>query len=187
MNSTDSGKATIELDRISLSQLSDYIVSTHHDFVRKEMPQILTWLQRVVMKHGERHPEMVKVAALFEAVNEEMTAHMQKEEHILFPRIKDFEERLLSGQKNHLNVTYLKSPIGVMEQEHDHAGELLGEIRKLTNDYNPPKDACTTFRLVISALKAFEVDLHQHVHLENNILFPKSLNLFINSANLHLN
>ena len=177
-NLSGGGKATLEFVQLPLSQLVSYIVGTHHDYVKKEMPQIIAWLQRVVSKHGERHPEMRKVTAIFEALVEEMTAHMQKEELILFPLIIDAEGRSLAGKSNHLNITYLKAPIDMMEQEHDHAGHLLNEIRELTNSYTPPGDACTTYRLVIAALHAFEADLHQHVHLENNILFPKSLNLF---------
>lgn len=181
------GKVTIEFDQLPLSQLVNYIVATHHDYVKKEMPQIMAWLQRVVSKHGERHPEMLKVTSLFEALVKEMTAHMQKEELILFPRIIDAEDRSLAGNNNHLNIAYLKAPIDLMEQEHDHAGHLLNEIRELTHSYTPPGDACTTYRLVIAALNAFEADLHHHVHLENNILFPKSLKLLNTLINPQLN
>ncbi|MFM9911445.1 MAG: iron-sulfur cluster repair di-iron protein [Chitinophagaceae bacterium] len=171
----------------SLKQLVNYILSTHHDYVKRELPQILSWLQRVVNKHGEHHPEMVKVMALFEAMNEEMTEHMNKEELILFPRIIAVEESSLLSQANQLNNTYLTAPIEMMEQEHDHAGNLLAEIRMLTNNYTLPEDGCTTYRLVINSLQAFEKDLHQHVHLENNVLFPRALELFTGAANSKLN
>ena len=175
-------------DHLSLSQLVDYIVSTHHDYVKKEMPQILAYLQRVAAKHGNRHPEMLKVFELFAEVKQEMEMHMQKEELILFPRIKGLE--MISEKddtETQLTLAYLQGPITVMEHEHDHAGNLLDEIRKLTNDYSPPADACTTYRLSFAALKAFEIDLHQHVHLENNILFPKALALFSQITNSSLN
>ena len=110
---------------------------------------------------------------------EEMENHMKKEEMILFPRIKELEK--LSETDNvasQLSITYLQSPITVMEQEHDHAGALLNEIRILSNNYISPQDACTTYRLSFASLQAFEMDLHQHVHLENNVLFPRAIEMF---------
>ena len=172
----------VNYDMLSLTQLSDYIIMTHHSFVKKEMPAILGYLQKIASKHGEGHPEMIKVLQLFTAVKEEMEQHMEKEELILFPRIKEIEKMVTEGKEIIINNTYLLSPVNMMEQEHDHAGSILAEIRKLTNDYNPPPDACTTYRLSLAVLQAFELDLHQHVHLENNILFPKALSLF-NSPN----
>jgi regulator of cell morphogenesis and NO signaling len=108
-----------------------------------------------------------------------MEGHMKKEELVLFPRLKELQ-KLADNEKSNLqlNITYLQSPITVMEQEHDHAGNLLNDIRIFSKDYTPPPDACTTYRLSFAALKAFECDLHQHVHLENNILFPKAIELF---------
>ena len=184
----DLSKSKLNFDQLPLSQLANYIVSTHHEYVKKELPQILAYLQRVASKHGNRHPEMFEVFELFAAVKEEMEQHMQKEELILFPRIKELERILEepSGQMR-LNVAYLQGPILVMEQEHDHAGNLLEEIRKITADYTPPADACTTYRLSFAALKAFEMDLHQHVHLENNILFPKAMALFTKSPDASFN
>lgn len=181
LESTEQGNScsvVINYDKLSLSQLAEYVIMTHHSFVKKEMPAILGYLQKVASKHGGHHPEMIKVLALFTAVKEEMEHHMQKEELILFPRIKEIEKQLSEGKEILINNTYLLSPISMMEQEHDHAGSMLSEIRHLTNDYNPPEDACTTYRLSYASLKAFEMDLHQHVHLENNILFPKALQMF---------
>jgi len=175
-NSSD--KVTIDYDKLSLAGLSEYIVMTHHSYVKKEMPQILSYLQKVASKHGDQHPEMLKVLELFAAVKEEMEHHMQKEEQVLFLRIAEMEKWVNEGTEIRINHTYLQAPINMMEQEHDHAGELLAEINKLTNNYDPPADACTTFKLSFAALQVFEMDLHQHVHLENNILFPKALQLF---------
>jgi len=168
----------VDHNNMSLGQLADYIVMTHHSFVKKEMPAIMGYLQKVASKHGERHPEMLKVLELFTAVKEEMEHHMQKEELVLFPRIKEIEKQLMEGSELVISSTYLLSPIRLMEQEHDHAGDMLAEIRHLINDYNPPTDACTTYRLSYASLQAFETDLHRHVHLENNILFPKGLLMF---------
>jgi regulator of cell morphogenesis and NO signaling len=168
-----------DFEKIELSGLCDYIINTHHSYVKNEMPQIYAWLQKVASKHGERHPELYKIYEMFASVKEEMELHMKKEEMVLFPRIKELEKLAGSDSPNlQISITYLQSPITIMEQEHDHAGTMLNEIRILSGDYTPPMDACTTYQLSFAALKAFEMDLHQHVHLENNILFPKSIQLF---------
>ena len=172
---------------LSLTQLAEHIVSTHHDYVKNEMPVLLGYLQKVASKHGDRHPEMNKVFQLFAAVKEEMEHHMQKEELTLFPRIKEVEKQLNEGKEIVINRNYLNSPINMMEQEHDHTGSMLAEIRNLTNNYNPPADACTTYQLSFASLQAFELDLHRHVHLENNILFPKALKMFGSHINISLN
>ena len=175
----ESSTSTIDFDKMNLAQLSDYIVQTHHAYVKNEMPQIYAYLQKVSSKHGERHPELYKIFQTFAAVKEEMEGHMKKEELVLFPRIKELQKMSDGENANlQLNITYVQSPITVMEQEHDHAGTLLNDIRNFSNDYTPPQDACTTYRLCFAALKAFELDLHEHVHLENNILFPKAIGLF---------
>jgi regulator of cell morphogenesis and NO signaling len=176
---TKNNNSTVDFEKMSLTQLADYIIQTHHAYVKNEMPQIHAYLQKVSSKHGERHPELYKIFQTFNAVKEEMEGHMKKEELILFPRIKELQKLADNENANlQLNITYLQSPITVMEQEHDHAGNLLNDIRILSNDYAPPQDACTTYRLSFAALKAFELDLHQHVHLENNILFPKAIETF---------
>ena len=130
---------------------------------------------------------MIKVLEIFTAVKDEMEQHMQKEEVILFPGIKEAERQLAEWTEIIINNTSLLAPISVMEQEHDHAGSAMAEIRQLTNNYNLPDDACTTYKLSFAALQAFELDLHQHVHLENNILFPKALRLFgpVNQCSLN--
>lgn len=163
---------------MSLSELSGYITSTHHVYVRNELPLIYGYLQKVASKHGERHPELYKIAELFTAVKEEMEMHMLKEEKILFPRIAETERMANENKKLPVNNTFIGAPVSVMEQEHEHAGSMMDEIRQLSNNYTPPADACTTYRLAYSALQAFEQDLHRHVHLENYILFPKALSLF---------
>jgi regulator of cell morphogenesis and NO signaling len=172
------GTSEVEFDKMTLTQLCEYIVNTHHDYVKNELPQIHAYLHKVASKHGDRHPELYKVFETFSVVKTEMENHMQKEELILFPRIKEME-RIASDITSKVNIVYLQAPITVMEMEHDHAGTLLNEIRILTNDYTPPTDACTTYRLSFAALKAFELDLHQHVHLENNLLFPKAIQTFV--------
>ena len=178
---------TLNYDSLLLSQLAEHIVTTHHNYVKKEASALFGYLYKVANKHGNRHPELIKIYQLFAAVKEEMENHMQKEELILFPRIKDIEIQLSEGKEIIINSSYLLSPIRMMEQEHDHAGSMMAEIRLLTNNYNPPADACTTYRLSFALLHAFELDLHHHVHLENNILFPKALKMFGISNNISLN
>lgn len=167
-----------DFNQFNLSQLSDYIVATHHAYLKKEMPALDAYLQKVAFRHGDRHPEMIKVSALFAAIREEMDLHMAKEENVLFPRIREIEKHLAEGNPIHLNITYVKSPVTLMEHEHDHAGNSMEEIRVMTHNYTPPADACTTYKLCLAGLQSFELDLHQHVHLENNILFPKALKMF---------
>ncbi|MDX1954128.1 MAG: iron-sulfur cluster repair di-iron protein [Chitinophagaceae bacterium] len=169
-----------DFNQYSLSDLIDHIVKTHHAYVKKELPELLGYVQKVASKHGERHPEILPVFENLFQLAEEMDLHMKKEENILFPRIKEIEK--MSGENHqpaempgHVSI---QSPIAMMELEHDQAGAFMASIRQLTNDYTPPPDACTTYRLSFAGLQAFEADLHQHVHLENNILFPKALRLF---------
>ena len=155
------------------AQLVNHILTTHHYYVKNIMPVIANHLEKVASKHGESFPYMITVRNLFEHIHTEMDAHMVKEELILFPRILEIEKNGGRGKKFPSN--YISGPIDMMEREHEHAGDMLFEIRKLTNQYEVPAGACTTFRLCLSELKAFEDDLHLHVHLENNILFPKAL------------
>jgi regulator of cell morphogenesis and NO signaling len=180
-------KVAVDFDEMLLTNLADYIELTHHAYVRKEMPLISSYIQKVASKHGWRHPGMLKVFDAFTELRHEMTEHMQKEEVILFPRIRMIETHLAGSDETLLNRTYLELPIAMMELEHEHAGDLLKEIRLLTNDFTLPDDACTTFKLCFAALQAFELDLHQHVHLENNILFPKAIKLFNKLKKSHFN
>lgn len=159
---------------MTAEQLINYILINHHFYVRQSMPNIHLHLEKVALKHGDKFPYMKQVAKLFSEIQSEMTAHMEKEETILFPRIKEAERIFKSGDNASFTAGYLEKPIAVMESEHDLAGETLFEIRSLTNNYTPPVEACTTFIVSLAELKAFEEDLHKHVHLENNILFPKA-------------
>lgn len=164
----------IDFDKLSLSELVDYIVSTHHAYTKKELPQILAYLHKVCSKHGEQHNELFRIFECFAELKEEMEMHMRKEDFILFPKIKELEQSIQQSQP----VFHIQVPISVMEDEHEHAGRLTEQIRQLSSDYTPPANACTTYRLTFASLAALEKDLHQHVHLENNILFPKAIELF---------
>jgi regulator of cell morphogenesis and NO signaling len=154
---------------MNAEQLISYILIHHHFYVKNAIPTILNHLGKVVSKHGERHPYIKEVIQLFEEVAEELIAHMQKEEQVLFPRIK----KLFNSELDqNTTVTYINAPVQVMEEEHENAGAILYKIRAITSNYNAPENACTTHKICLSELKEFEEDLHRHVHLENNILFP---------------
>jgi len=156
---------------MSAEQLINYILIHHHFYVKQSMPQIVAHLEKVASKHGEKYPYMQKVLQIFIAVNEELSLHMQKEELVLFPRIKE----VMSDNKLQYAPGYINNPVHQMEHEHDHAGNLMAEINSLTNHYTAPETACTTFRICLEELKHFEEDLHKHVHLENYILFPMAM------------
>lgn len=162
---------------MSCEQLIGYILIHHHFYVKQSMPVIAGHLEKVAAKHGAKFHFMVEVYRLFTEIRKEMTAHMQKEEMILFPRIKEAEQSFPSHKQNGIDAGYISGPVTVMMNEHDHAGNLLYQIRQLTNQYHVPEEACTTLRVCLAELKEFEEDLHKHVHLENNHLFPKALQL----------
>jgi regulator of cell morphogenesis and NO signaling len=166
------------LAAMTAEQLVDYILLKHHFYVKQAMPIIFHHVQKVATKHGDRFPFMQQVFQLFGTIQQEMDCHMQKEEMVLFPRIKEVEKAVQNKQPVPVaNIGFVSQPIQMMEYEHEQAGTLMAEIRRLTNDYTPPEGACTTFRISLAELKEFEEDLHRHVHLENNILFPRAMQM----------
>lgn len=168
-----------------LSQLVAHITTTHHAYVRQESVRIQQLLATVASKHGDRHPETLRVQEIFRGLSEELTAHLMKEENILFPYILQLEKASLAGlAKPRPMFGTIQNPIHMMEIEHDSAGEALRKLREESDNYTAPEDACTTFNTSYAALREFEADLHQHIHLENNILFPKAIALE-NSAPSH--
>ncbi len=168
-----------DFDSYDLEQLISHIILIHHAYVKKSITPIAEHLQRVAGKHGDRHPEMKKVYTIFLEVANELKLHMDKEEMILFPRIREVFYAGRNPEHIDFSPNFISSQVSIMETEHTQAGNGLDEIRQLTNNYTPPVGACNTFALVINELKAFEEDLHQHVHLENNILFPKAEELLL--------
>ena len=163
--------------KMTAEQLIAHIVTQHHFYVKQAMPQIYDHLERVAIKHGDRFPAMIEVFGLFAEIKREMTSHMQKEEIVLFPAIKKAENAFANQETLGNDIRNIKGAVNVMEMEHDNAGEGMSRIRELTNNYEEPIGACTTFKLSLAELKAFEEDLHRHVHLENNILFPMAKKL----------
>lgn len=160
-------------DHPTLGALAAHIVETHHGFVREESPRILKLLAKVCGKHGEAHAELAQIQNLFTTLSEELSAHMLKEERILFPYVAALEG---AGESGGCFPT-VEMPIAVMISEHENAGAILEKMRTLSGGYVPPDGACASYRALYDALAAFERDLHWHVHLENNILFPRAIAL----------
>jgi regulator of cell morphogenesis and NO signaling len=156
----------------NLDFLCDYIVNTHHKFVSGNLPQIVFYTEKIANVHGANHPELIEVAYLFGRINDELLQHMDKEEKVLFPAIKEMVREKNSGKRN-----IIQSEITRMSGEHDFAGGAMDDINTITSGYKLPADACNTYRVAFQLLHQFEDDLHVHVHLENNILFPKALKL----------
>jgi regulator of cell morphogenesis and NO signaling len=161
-----------------LSALIDHITATHHVYVRQETVRIHQLLAKVAAKHGEKHPEVLRSQETFSVLSAELTSHLMKEENILFPYIVQLEKATATGlPKPRPMFGSVKSPIHMMELEHASAGEALRSLHEDSNNYTAPEGACATFQASYLALRAFETDLHQHIHLENNILFPKAIAL----------
>jgi len=161
-----------------LSDLTRHIRERHHRYVREAVARVQPLLDKVVAKHGKNHSELTGIQALFAEVAREMIMHMQKEEQILFPYIAALEKATNShGSVEPPFFRTVRNPIHAMMKEHDAAGELVTQIRKVSSEYIAPADACTTYKALYQDLREFEADLHRHVHLENNILFPRSVEM----------
>lgn len=156
--------------------LVDYIENTHHRYIERSTPELLEFTKKIARVHGSKHPELPEIETIFRRLASELAAHMKKEELILFPFIRQlFQTNVNLQRTGPLVPKGIEAPIRMMEQEHESAGVLLKQIRELTSDFQLPQDACGSYRVTFSMLREFEEDLHQHIHLENNILFPKSL------------
>jgi len=159
-----------------LADLIDHIKNTHHVFVRQECPRIEALAAKVVSVHGLNHPELLQVQQVFSALAEELHVHLMKEEQVLFPYLKRMEESTLASEAAPPSCFgTVANPIRMMLAEHDGAGDALRALRAITSDYKLPEDACISYRTLYQALQDFEADLHQHIHLENNVLFPRAL------------
>ncbi|MFD1185689.1 iron-sulfur cluster repair di-iron protein [Pontibacter rugosus] len=158
--------------------LADYIVNMHHKYVREAIPALYEYTTKIARVHGKNHPELLELAKHFVNVANELEAHMPKEERVLFPFIKQLDEAKKQGIKlDKPAFGSIQNPINMMEMEHEAAGDELEAIRELTDNYTLPADACATYTVAFKKLQEFEEDLHRHIHLENNILFPKALEL----------
>ncbi len=161
-----------------LDFLVDYIINTHHKYVQEASNLVIQYSDKVAKVHGLQYTEVVRINTLLHELILELESHMDKEEVVLFPFIKTLSKALKGGEKiapPHFGT--IKNPINMMESEHSGAGDILKEIAELTNNFNPPPEACNTFRALYAKLEEFQDDLFQHIHLENNILFPKAIQM----------
>ncbi|HXR38809.1 MAG TPA: iron-sulfur cluster repair di-iron protein [Terracidiphilus sp.] len=167
----------------SLRALIGHIVATHHAYVQRELPRLATLAQKVVNRHGDTMPEVSEIQSTLAQLDEELTHHLAKEEIILFPHIVNFELARNEGRPKPTGCFgTVANPIQMMTQEHDAAGTLLARMRRLSQNFIPPAHACPTFHAFYSGLREFEQDLHLHIHLENNILFPRAIELELAAA-----
>jgi regulator of cell morphogenesis and NO signaling len=158
-----------------LTELIAHITSTHHKYTREEIARIGPLLDKVCSVHGANHAELLQIRNIFQALAEELSTHMMKEEKVLFPYIERMEEAVVQGDPI-LPPPFgsVRNPVAMMMHEHDSAGEALHSMRQASGDYTPPSDGCSSYRALYTALAELEADLHQHIHLENNILFPRA-------------
>lgn len=158
-----------------LSFLADYIVNTHHSYLNENLGQIAAYAHKVAQVHGANHPEVIEIASIFDTIATDMRVHLREEEEVLFPTIKKKEAAEKTGATPEAkDLETISVSLEKLIREHDEVGEAVHTIRHLANDYTLPPDACNTFMVTYQKLKEFEDDLHKHVHLENNILFPKA-------------
>ena len=161
-----------------LGDLVGHIVDTHHEFTRREIDRLLPLAAKVENRHGENHKELSEFRAIFDELADELLQHMQKEEMVLFP----FIQRLVIANSKNLPAPIppfgtVGNPVRMMMFEHDRAGDLLRRLRELSNDFAAPEDACPSYRGLYAGVEDLERDLHRHIHLENNVLFPKAVEI----------
>jgi regulator of cell morphogenesis and NO signaling len=161
-----------------LSQLTSYIVSKHHAFAMEELVRLSRLFPKVCSAHARNHPELLRLQFLFQSLADDLTEHMQKEEQILFPYIEQMEDAVKRLEPVHTPLFgTVRHPVRGMMAEHDNAGQVLQKMRRVSSGYSVPADGCASYKALYQALEAFERDLHQHIHLENNILFPRALEM----------
>lgn len=174
---TDSGSSA-GYQSWPLDLLADYIEKKHHRYAEEKTQEIQPYLDKICSVHGNHHPELLEISGLFTAAAGELAMHMKKEELVLFPFIR----KMVKAKQDDIRIERphfgtIQNPIQVMMNEHTAEGDRFRKIEELSNNYTPPQDACPTYRATFASLKAFEEDLHLHIHLENNILFPKAMEL----------
>ncbi len=159
-----------------LAELISHIQSTHHKYTREELARIAPLLDKVCSVHGKNHPELLQIRSSFQALSAELTMHLMKEEDVLFPYIARMEEAAIQNEPVVPSpFGSVQNPVSMMEHEHDSAGNALRAMRQASGGYTLPPDVCVSYHALYQALAEFEADLHQHIHLENNILFPRAV------------
>jgi regulator of cell morphogenesis and NO signaling len=170
--------STVAWEHASLAQLIEHIVATHHSYVKRELPRLAVLAQKVVNRHGNTHIHLLVIQKALAQLDDELRHHLAKEENILFPYVAGLEAALASGSA-YPDACFgaVANPIAMMTSEHEAAGALLAEIQRLSDNFTTPIGACPTYHAFYDGLKEFQQDLHQHIHLENNILFPRAIAL----------
>lgn len=177
-NLPKSGGTNIDFTSWPLDLLADYVEKTHHRYVEEKTPVLQAFLDKLCKVHGDRHPELFEIRELFDESAKDLAAHMKKEELILFPFVRNMIKAQQTGEALRLpHFGTVENPVNMMQHEHTIEGERFEKIAKLTGGYIPPADACNTYKVAFAMLQDFENNLHTHIHLENNILFPKSIHL----------
>jgi regulator of cell morphogenesis and NO signaling len=165
----ETGEAEVAWATMDAAELCDHLVTTHHRYLWDELPRLSALVDKVFTVHGERHPELAEVKAYADELRADLEPHMLKEEHVLFPMVRELASATTAPR---FHCGTLRNPISVMLREHDNVGELLRRLRELTADYTPPADACGSYQALYRTLEEIEADTHLHVHKENNVLFP---------------
>jgi len=172
------GTEEVDFNSLPLDSLANYIEETYHTHIKKKAPLLLQYLAKIKEVHGEHHPELAKIFDAFSQSVMDLSMHLQKEERILFPIIRELAEAERGGfpvEQSHCGT--VQNPIFVMKEEHEIEGERYRKMAELSNGYTVPPDGCNTYHIAYEMLEEFEVKLHEHIHLENNILFPKAVEL----------
>jgi len=170
-------KTTKSFNEMTADELISHIMRYHHFYVRQAVPQLINFLAKLFQKHRENFAWVEEGYKTFLLLQEDLLQHMDKEEHVLFPLIKSMANDVATKTK-HTCIINIMGPLSVMESEHLDAGKLMERLRVITNNFTPEEKACTTHRVALVSLKEFEENLHQHVHLENNLLFPLAIKLY---------
>lgn len=172
------GNGSLDFRTATLTELIGHILDKHHVYTKEEMVRLEALIQKVIGAHGENHPELLRLGSLFQQLCADLRPHMFKEEQILFPYIIEMETSALNqGSAPFAPFGTVNNPVRMMMMEHETVGELLCQLRALSSNYLVPPDACISYQTLYRALEAFEQDLHQHIHLENNILFPRAVEM----------
>ena len=179
LNAIPQGKGDqVDVSSWPLDLLANYIVRIHHQYVHDKTPILLQFLDKLCRVHGERHPELFEINRIFTESAHDLANHFEKEERVLFPVIGELVKAQQTGQPlETAHFGTVENPIAMMMHEHTVEGDRFAEIARLSNNYTPPADACNTYRVTFAMLQEFEEDLHRHIHLENNVLFPKAIAL----------
>jgi len=173
-NSQQPDDSLVDVDAMGLTELADHIQETHHAYLKTELPRLDQMTKKVAGVHGEREPRLQKIREAFVEFRNEIEPHMMKEERVLFPMIRQLD---CESDLPDFHCGTLTNPIRQMEHEHDQAGETLARMRSESDGFVPPQWACNTYRAMLDGLAELEQDMHQHIHKENNVLFPKTMQL----------